>query len=129
MANWYYDYLRVGDINNNGKMELYGENDVGPVQIYEINESKEFEFVYEYPVGNMRTISDVDNNGKPEVHMTDQEPYLERYYSSPSDTSLATFLSFIFYFRDQLNYQTLGYLDNDHFTDLIFVELSTAAVK
>ena len=45
LQNWDFDYLRIGDVNNNGKPELYGFrkffwSDFEPVTVYELNEQR-----------------------------------------------------------------------------------------
>jgi hypothetical protein len=136
--NWQFDFVRVGDVNNNGKYELYGckklfNSDLQPINIYEMNYSGTFEFKYQYDsVANARNIYDVNKDGQQEVFLTASAlllvPYEQRVFSKSSDTSLATELNFIFYFEDQLNNQTLGNLDGDSFTDLLFVGFSKVGI-
>lgn len=128
LHNWQFDYVRVADVNKNHKIELYGENGYSPVQIYELNDFNNFEFLYEYDSGEVRDVVDVNNDGDLEVHMTDELSYREKYFSKLSDTSLAKELNFTFYIEDQLNDQTLGNLDGDFFPDLAFLGFSTLGV-
>jgi hypothetical protein len=51
-----FDYLRVGDVNKNGKTELYGarkffQTDYEPVTVYELNDRGIFEPIFQYDSG------------------------------------------------------------------------------
>ncbi len=137
LHNWQFDYLRLGDVNNNGKSELYGckkqgSGDFEPVNIYELDNFNNYEFKFLYDsLFLVRSIYDIDRNDQMDVCLTASYllfAYDQRIFSQPSDSSLATELNFSFNFIDQLNYLTLGNTDNDYFTDLTFAGLSTAAV-
>lgn len=132
--NWDFGYLRIGDVNNNEKPELYGPrkffwSDYEPVTIYELNDAGGFDSVYQYDsVGTARNICDVNGDGKEEVHLTTQGLYglQQRFFSKTTDSSLATTLSFNF--NPDLPYQlddpTLGEFDGDQKTDLVFDKAS-----
>ncbi|MGB5529332.1 MAG: FG-GAP-like repeat-containing protein [Ignavibacteriaceae bacterium] len=134
LHNWEFDHLLVGDINNNGRPELYGPrkffwSDFEPVAIYELNEYGNFDFKYQYDsVTISRNIYDVDRDELSEVHLsiggTLGIPMHQRFFSRLSPDSLATELNFIFApytEQSQLNDLELGNLDGDEFTDLLFV--------
>jgi hypothetical protein len=134
LHNWEFGHLLVGDVNNNGRPELYGPrkffwSDFEPVAIYELNEYDSFEFKYQYDsVTISRNIYDVDRDGLSEVHLsiggTLGIPMHQRFFSRESSDSLATKLNFIFApytEQSQLNNLELGDFDGDEFTDLLFV--------
>lgn len=139
--NWDFDYVRAGDVNNNGKPELYGArkffwSDYEPVTIYELNESGSFDSVFQYgQESRVRNIYDVTGNGRMELHLTTPGtlgPFEQRFYTKPNDISLATELNFTFspYPEQfpQLNNQTLGDFDGDGYIDLLFSRSSTPYV-
>jgi len=134
--NWDFDCLRIGDVNNNGRAELYGSrkyfwSDFEPVAIYELNEYGNFDFKYQYDtVYHIQNIYDVDKDNQPEVHFDPSAfiPYQQRYYSKVSDTSFATQLNFTYYYESQLDDQTLGDYDGDQKTDLVFDRFSSPYV-
>ncbi len=141
--NWDFDYVRIGDINNNGKPELYGArkffwSDYEPVTIYELNETGGFDSVFQYSQeSRVRNIYDVTGDGQQELHLTTPgalifEFFQQRFYSKPTDTSLATELNFTFvpysFPYPQLNNLTLGDFDKDGYTDLLFSRASTPYV-
>lgn len=135
--NWDFDYLRIGDVNTNGKTELYGsrkffDSDSEPITVYELNESEIYQAVFQYDsVYIARSIFDVDKDGKEEVQLTlppifgNDLPNQQRFFSKHADTSLASELNFIFApftpQGNQLNDIFLGDLDQDENTDLLFV--------
>lgn len=134
LHNWEFDHLLVGDVNNNGRPELYGTrkffwSDFEPVTIYELNESGNFDFKYQYDsVLISRNIYDVDRDGLSEVHLSIGGnlgiPIHQRFFSRESEDSLATRLDFIFApytSQSQLNDLELGDFDNDELTDLLFI--------
>ena len=136
--NWDFDYLRIGDVNNNGKTELYGTRkyfwtNFEPITIYELNESGNFDFKYQYDsVFLARNIYDVDKDGQEEVLLTlpplyDTVGNQQRFFSKPTETSFATQLNFTFTYYGiqpnvgaQLNDITFGDFDGDGYTDMIF---------
>lgn len=134
LHNWEFDHLLVGDVNNNGRPELYGSrkffwSDFEPVAIYELNENGNFDFKYQYDsVTISRNIYDVDRDGLSEVHLsiggTLGIPMHQRFFSREIIDSLATELNFIFApytEQSQLNDLVLGDLDEDGLTDLLFI--------
>jgi hypothetical protein len=132
LSNADFDYLRIGDINNNGKPELYGlrkyfESGFEPITVYELDESGLFQEIYQYDTVIVAVnIYDVTNDGWPEVHLTTPGqfgPFQQRFFSKPNDTSLATQVNIIFSpfeENNQLDDQTLGDFDADGYTDLLF---------
>jgi hypothetical protein len=141
LSNADFDYLRVGDINNNNKPELYGlrklfNSDFEPITVYELNEANIFDSVYQYDtVIIARNIYDINGDGQLELHLTTSGwfgPPQQRFFSKPSDTSLATELNFTFSpYPEQfptLYNQTLGDFDGDGYTDLLFSRSSTPYV-
>lgn len=134
LNNGDFNHLLVGDVNYNGKTELYGLrkffwSDYEPVSIYELNENGNFDFKYQYDsVTISRNIYDVDRDGLSEVHLsiggTLGIPRQQRFFSRESQDSLATELNFIFApytEQSQLNDIILGDLDKDGLTDLLFI--------
>lgn len=127
LTNFDFDYLRIGDVNKNGKTELYGarkffESETEPVCVYEFNESDGlFEFIYQYDsVYLIKNIYDIDNDSEEEVHFRAASGD-QRFFSKENDTSLATQLNLILnYTPAQLDDQTLGDFDGDVYTDLLF---------
>ena len=139
--NWSFDYIRAGDVNKNGKTELYGarkffNSEYEPVTVYELNEAGSFDSVFQYSQeSRVRNINDVTGNGSMELHLTTSGwfgPPQQRFFSKPSDTSLATELNFTFSpYPEQfptLYNQTLGDFDGDGYTDLLFSRSSTPYV-
>lgn len=130
--NSQFDYLRIADVNNNGKPELYGLrkffwSDYDPVTVYEINEIGNFDSIYQYDsIYITRNIYDVNNDGELEVILLGNL-YDERFFSKESDSSLATIMNFgfnPFEFPTQLDDPTLGNFDGDEKTDLLFDRIS-----
>lgn len=128
LTNFFFSHLMVGDVNKNGKTELYGarkiyESPPEPICIYEIDNSEKFNFKYQYDsVGLSWNIYDLDNDGSIDVHFLGY-PGDQRFYSKENDSSFATLLhtSFIHYDSTyQVNDATLGDFDGDEFTDLLF---------
>jgi hypothetical protein len=139
--NWDFDYVRIADLNNNGKKELYGArkfflNDFEPITVYELNDAESFIPIYQYDsVYIVRNIYDVDNDTKEEVQLTlppifDTVGNQQRFFSKENNTSLATQLNFTFVYGTgaQLNDQTLGDFDNDDNTDLLFIRFDTPSI-
>jgi len=116
LSNFDYSYLRIEDVNNNGKVELYGArkflttpiDEIEPVTVYELNESGIFEEIFQYDsILFMKNIYDVDKEGNYEIHALGQ--YIDSvdtntynlvnifpFFKKSSDTSLAQELSFVF---------------------------------
>ena len=135
LNNWQFHHIMIGDVNNNGKTELYGTRKFfstaqEPVCIYELNDYGTFEFVNQYDsVLNSWNIYDVDNDGIEEVHLgmggTWGVTPDQRFFSKTTDSSLATQLNFTFIPYDgsyQMNNITLGNFDGDQYTDLLFAK-------
>lgn len=131
ISNRDFDFVRIGDVNKNGKTELYGmkklfNSDVEPVTVYELNNQGNFNQVYQYPDSNYfcRNIYDVDKDLLEDVHLTywsDYSPNQQRFFSKVNDTTLATQLSCtLSYYGFQMDDISLGDFDYDQRTDLIF---------
>ena len=135
ISNGDFNYVRLADVNNNGKPELYGYrkffwSDLEPVTVYEINEQSSFDSIYQYDsIYITRNIYDVDNDDELEVQLWSSR-YDDRFFSKDSDSSLATTLSFNF--NPDLPYQlddpTLGEFDDDQKTDLVFDKASNVYI-
>jgi hypothetical protein len=138
--NWDFDCLRIGDVNYNGKPELYGarkffETPAEPITVYELNNFEIFEDIFQYDsVFIARSIYDVDLDRREEVLLTLPPLFgignQQRFFSKDSDSSLATILNFIF--NPDLPYQlddpTLGEFDADQKTDLVFDKASNVYI-
>jgi hypothetical protein len=138
--NWDFECLRIGDVNNNGKPELYGarkffQSDFEPITVYELNNSEIFEDIFQYDsVFIARSIYDVDRDGREEVLLTLPPLFgigsQQRFFSKDSDSSLAMTLNFIF--NPNLPYQlddpTLEEFDGDQKTDLVFDKASNVYI-
>ena len=129
----------VADMNNNGLPEIYGQmkdytSVFSDLVVMEKNTQGSFDSVYRYDsTSSARTvIFDIDKDGRDELYLHRFPPdtnypgssYL--FFKKPTDTSLATDLSFIFYpypvpGQTQLNNNTFGDWDSDEFTDQIFI--------
>jgi hypothetical protein len=129
--NWDFECLRIGDVNNNSKPELYGarkffETPAEPITVYELNNAGNFESIYQYDsVTLARSIYDVDNDKQQDVLLTTSGllgiPFQQRVFSKTTDTSLATQLNFILDYESyQLDDITLGDFDSDAYTDMLF---------
>ncbi len=135
ISNGDFDYVRIADVNKNGKPELYGFrkffwSDLEPVTVYEINEQSNFDSIYQYDsIFITRNIYDVDNDGDLEVQLWSAQ-YDERFFSKDSDSSLATKVSFNFNpdLPFQLDDPTLGEFDGDQKTDLVFDKASNVYI-
>jgi hypothetical protein len=135
ISNGDFNYVRIADVNNNGKPELYGFrkffwSDLEPVTVYEINEQSSFDSLYQYDsIYITRNIYDVNYDGELEVQLLSLQ-YDERFFSKDSDSSLAT--TFSFNFNPDLPYQlddpTLGEFDDDQKTDLVFDKASNVYI-
>ena len=135
ISNADFNYVRIADVNNNGKPELYGFrkffwSDLEPVTVYEINEQSSFDSIYQYDsIYITRNIYDVNNDGELEVQLWSSQ-YDDRFFSKDSDSSLATTVSFNF--NPDLPYQlddpTLEEFDGDQKTDLVFDKASNVYI-
>jgi hypothetical protein len=132
--NWEFEHIRIGDVNNNDKPELYGprkyfESPAEPITVYEMNNNDNFDFSYQYDTVNIsNNIYDIDKDGRLDAHFsfggTYGIPIQQRIFSKSNESSLADSINFIFtpyQFQSQLNDQTLGDFDDDQYTDLLFI--------
>jgi hypothetical protein len=132
IANWSFEHIRVGDVNNNGRPDLYGIrkyfwSEFEPVTIYELSQYGHFDFKYQYDsVYSARSIY-VDKDGEEEVVLTFPPAYdtvgnQQRFFSKPTETSFATQLNFTYVHGtgSQLDDITFGDFDGDNYTDMLF---------
>jgi len=128
LTNFDFNHLRIGDVNNNGKTELYGsrkffETPQEPITIYELNNNNVFTFTYQYDsVGYSWNIYDYDNDGRLDVHFLGFSGD-QRFFIKENENSFATILktSFIPYDSTyQVNDPKLGDFDGDQNTELLF---------
>ncbi len=128
LTNFDFNHLRIGDVNNNGKTELYGsrkffETPQEPITIYELNNNNVFTFTYQYDsVGYSWNIYDYDNDGRLDVHFLGFSGD-QRFFIKGNENSFATILktSFIPYDSTyQVNDPKLGDFDGDQNTELLF---------
>ena len=130
--------LLVGDVNKNGRPELYGQmkdywTDYTDIMAFEMNTNGKFESVFSYDstviAGN---IYDIDKDGKEELRLVRNNTYnlpgkSFPFYKKGSDTSLSTVLSFIFAPGDTFSQQNDNYFgdwDGDQYTDQVFITLN-----
>jgi len=136
--------LLVGDVNKNGRPELYGQvkdywTDYTDIMAFEMNTNGKFESVFSYDstviAGN---IYDIDKDGKEELRLAknyvdERSSYLVwsfLFYKQSKDSAIANNLSFTFKTRDTSDQQNDNYFgdwDGDQFTDQIFIEPSGIA--
>ena len=129
----------VGDVNNNGLFEIYGQKKEylssdfsNYIVCMEMNDLGRFDSVYSYDsTRTALSIYDIDKDEMNELHLrrfSDDDTvyggnsYL--FFNKLSDSSLATELSIIFYpfpENNQLDNITFGDWDSDEFTDQIFI--------
>ncbi|MBK7378529.1 MAG: VCBS repeat-containing protein [Ignavibacteriales bacterium] len=127
LTNFDFSHILVGDVNNNGKTELYGarkffETDSEPISIYELNDQDEFVFKYQYDSADLSwNIYDIDKDDNQDFHVLGYGGD-QRIFSKESDTSFAKELNFSFYYPAQLSDQTLADFDSDQYTDLLFAK-------
>lgn len=134
--NWEFDHIRIGDVNKNGRQELYGARKFfstpqEPIAVYELNNAEKFVFVHQYDSGTVaRNVYDFDKDGEQEFHLSGNYSrasvltFYQSFFKKLNDSSLATDLGFIFepyQYQSQLNDLVLDDLDGDQFTDLLFV--------
>lgn len=132
ISNSAFSHILVGDVNKNGKPELYGvrklyNTDYEPVTVYELNNAGKLQFVYQYDsVMSSENIFDIDKDGKEEIQLGMGGIWgvtpSQRFFSKPNDNSLATTLDFAFIPQGeyyQMNDVQLGDYDNDGKTDLL----------
>lgn len=127
----------VADVNNNGMPEVYGQikdytTGFSDLVVMEKQAQGSFVSVYSYDsTSSARTvIYDIDKDGWDELYLhrfpsdTNYPGSSYLFFKKPTDTSLATNLSFIFYpfpENNQLDQNTFGDWDGDEFTDQIFI--------
>lgn len=134
--------LLVGDANNNGRPELYGQmkdytSPYSDIVAYEINAQNQFIFAHKYDSNTVmaRSVFDIDNDNNDELLIvknfvdTTIQWYVNSflYYKKSADSLLAKELSFVFQPRDtnsQQNNNIFGHWDGDEFTDQIFIHPS-----
>jgi len=132
ISNLGFNHTMIGDVNKNGRPELYGarklyNTEYEPVTVYELNNTGKFQFVHQYDsVMDCWNIYDFDKDGKEEVHLGMGGVWgvipSQRFFSKPNDNSLATLLDFAFIPQGeyyQMNDAQLGDYDNDGKTDLL----------
>lgn len=134
--NWQFDYIRIGDINKNGKPELYGARKFyttpqEPVTVYEFDDAGKFVFVHQYDTGTVaRNVYDIDKDGEQEFHLSGNysrasfQTFYQSFFKKVNNKSLATDLNFIFepyQYQSQLNDIVLDDLDGDQYADLLFI--------
>jgi hypothetical protein len=128
----------VGDVNNNGLPEIYGQmkdytSGFSDNVIMEKNLQGGFDSIYSYDsTSSARTvIYDVNKDGMNELLLhrfppdTNYPGFSTLFFKKQSYASLATELSFVFYpfsyQGSQQNNNTFGDWDSDEFTDQIFI--------
>lgn len=136
--------LLVGDVNKNGRPELYGQmkdywTDYTDIMAFEMDTHGKFKSIYKYD-GTViaENIYDVDKDGKQELHLA--RNYVDTtssylvwsflFYKQSNDSSIANNLSFTFKTRDTSDQQNDNYFgdwDGDEYTDQIFIEPSGIA--
>ncbi len=142
IANYGFDGLVVGDINNNGRAELYGfvkdyTSEYSDVVVKELNKTGTFDSLHLYENTNLAVgIYDVNKDGNLELELNrvfydstiGSWPISTRlFFEKETDTSLATDLSFIFQITRQdaaIDRPRLVDLDGDEFTDYVFTNHS-----
>ena len=130
-------FIKAGDVNKNGKIELYGirksfTSDYEPTNIYEIDSTGIFQYKYQYPSDEriIYNIYDVDRDGNDEVqllnvHLDTTLNLLENKYTFFNNNkvkSLAENLDFTFspfLYQPQLNDMTFGSFDKDSSTYMV----------
>ncbi len=133
--------LLVGDINNNGKPELYGQmknytTDYTDILIFEMNQQNGFDSVYRYDSTLIaQAIYDIDKDGKLEMRF--KRNYNDTVYNNgwgqykfvrkSTDSSFANLFAFIFepnYIPTQQNDFYFGDWDGDLLTDHLIIRLN-----
>jgi len=132
----------IGDINGNGKVELYGfekdyTTDYTSVVAKEMNANGTFDSVWYYnPSTLARNIYDIDNDGSLDLHLTSDESdtvihwaiMKSKIFTKPNDTSLAINLSFEFQAEDSNTVQynpRFEMLDGDSRADYLYLGAPT----
>ncbi|MDY0082040.1 MAG: FG-GAP-like repeat-containing protein [Ignavibacteriaceae bacterium] len=131
LSNDFYAPIPVGDLNNNGRLEIYGYTDVslpgfiGPVRVYEQNTNGIFTEVFQYPSSTLsaKTIGDVNNDGNKEIILISTYDPIVTFlfypvYTSPALNTLPTSFDFKFYLDSlQINDMVFNDLDNNGIID------------
>lgn len=121
----------VDDINNNGKLELYGLTRVnwplgGQVDILEQNGLGIFDAVFSYDSTSLfvQGIGDIDSDGRKEVHIKSIDIANGKFYKSDGLNTLPTTFDLIFYYTpfSQINDMYFGEFDNNKITDCVFID-------
>ena len=129
--------LLVGDVNNNGRPELYGQmkdytTDYTDIFTFELNQQNNFVPVYKYDTTVVaEAFYDIDKDGNNELRLMRNNPFTlpgkqYNFYKKDNDTSLARNLFLIFAPYDsnfQQNDYYFGDWDGDDSTDQIFITL------
>lgn len=130
--------LLVGDVNNNGRPELYGQmkdytTDYTDIYAFEMNQQGDFNPAFSYDTTVIaRTIYDVDKDGNKELLLIRNLDSIYpgnsyRFYQKKLPNNLADSLFFIFYPFGTVHQQNDNYFgdwDGDTFTDQIFITIS-----
>lgn len=130
--------LLVGDVNNNGRAELYGQmkdytTDYTDIFAFEMNPQGKFNPVFSYDTTVIaRTIYDVDKDGNKELLLIRNLDSIYpgnsyRFYQKTIPYNLADSLFFVFYPFGTVHQQNDNYFgdwDGDSFTDQIFITIS-----
>ncbi|HEX9739534.1 MAG TPA: hemagglutinin, partial [Ignavibacteriaceae bacterium] len=142
IANYGFDGLVVGDINNNGMAEIYGfvkdyTSDYSDVVVKELNENGTFDSLQIYDDTNLAVgIYDVNKDGNLELELNrvfydstvgTWPISTHLFFEKETDTSLATDLSFIFQITRQdvaIYRPRVVDLDGDEYSDYVFTNHS-----
>ena len=135
-------YPAIGDINGNGRVELYGfekdyTSDYTCVVAKEMNVSGTFDSVWSYnPSTFARNVYDIDGDGGLDLHLISEESDTVIHwtivktivFTKPEEDSLATHLSFEYQAEDSNTAQynpRFEKLDGDAFTDYLYLGAPT----
>lgn len=122
--------IPFGDNNNNGKIELYGFNEVnypfvGPVVIYEQDTQGKFREIYTYDSNSVyvQGIGDVDYDGKNEINLRVNDTLNGKFYKADDFGALPTSFDFIFYYYpNQIEDVNFSDYDKNHIIDCSFID-------
>ena len=135
-------YPAIGDINGNGRVELYGfeknyTSDYTCVVAKEMNVSGTFDSVWSYnPSTFARNVYDIDGDGGLDLHLISEESdtvihwaiVKTKVFTKPDEDSLATHLSFEYQAEDSNTAQynpRFEKLDGDAYTDYLYLGAPT----